>query len=218
MKWEDIYKRSKIYLYCGDLPKQRIEYTKKNFVGLSLIYSDKYHIKHDINNRFNVNDNSVDIVQSEDVMEHIEYDKLTPIINDIHRILKVGGLFRLSVPDYMCDLLQARSLKDASGDIYFDPGGGGGWDANRVVDNGHLWFPTYHSVKQLLEKTHFRVSYKFLHYYEGQEAHIYPIDYSLGYIHRTPDNDKRVQDPRRPLSLVVDCIKEVPSQLPTLTT
>jgi hypothetical protein len=76
MKWEDVYKNSNIYLYCGDLPKQRIEYTQKNFVGLSLNRSDEYHIIHNINNRFNINDNTVDIVQSEDVMEHIEYDKL----------------------------------------------------------------------------------------------------------------------------------------------
>ena len=33
------------------------------------------------------------------------------------------------------------------------------------------------------------------------------IDYSLGYIKRTPDNDKRVKKPRRPMSIVVDCYK-----------
>ena len=33
------------------------------------------------------------------------------------------------------------------------------------------------------------------------------IDYSLGYISRTPDNDDRVKNPYRPMSIVVDCYK-----------
>ena len=33
------------------------------------------------------------------------------------------------------------------------------------------------------------------------------IDYSICYIQRTPDNDSRVADPRRPMSIVVDAIK-----------
>ena len=33
------------------------------------------------------------------------------------------------------------------------------------------------------------------------------IDYSKGHIHRTPDTDQRVQNPYRPMSIVVDCYK-----------
>ena len=33
------------------------------------------------------------------------------------------------------------------------------------------------------------------------------IDYSYGYISRTPDHDERVQTPYRPMSIVVDCYK-----------
>jgi len=56
--------------------------------------------------------NDVNIVQSEDVMEHIEYDLLKNTINDIYRILKPGGLFRLSMPDYSCNVLYNQSEKD----------------------------------------------------------------------------------------------------------
>jgi hypothetical protein len=34
-----------------------------------------------------------------------------------------------------------------------------------------------------------------------------PIDYTKGHISRTPDFDSRVQNPVRPLSLIVDLIK-----------
>lgn len=36
MKFEDIINSNNIYLYFGDLPIQRREYTKKNFIGLSI--------------------------------------------------------------------------------------------------------------------------------------------------------------------------------------
>ena len=76
-----------IYLYLGDMTKQRRDYTNKNFIGLSINYSDKYHIHHDVTYSIPLNNNTVDIVQSEDVMEHIEYDKLKNSINEIYRIL-----------------------------------------------------------------------------------------------------------------------------------
>ena len=212
MLFQDIKNKDKIYLYCGDLPHQRIEYTKLNFIGLSLSQSNYNHIKHDITNKFDLFDNSVDIIQSEDVMEHIAYDKLINIINEIYRVLKKGGLFRLSLPDYRCDILYNRSLKYTNGDIYFDAGGGGSYDYNnnKVVNGGHLWFPKYEEVKTLLNKTFFNENGKieFLHYYdENSKAYMNEIDYKLGFILRTPDFDKRVQCPKRPLSLVVDCWK-----------
>ena len=49
---------------------------------------------------------------------------------------------------------------------------------------------------------------QYLHYYdENNNAVTKTIDYSNGWICRTPDNDKRVQNPYRPMSIVVDCYK-----------
>ena len=120
--FDDIKDKQNIYLYAGDIDiKTKLV---KPFIGLSLSKSDKYHIKHDVTLPMNLNDNSVDIYQSEDVFEHIEYQKLTNVFNEIYRILKIGGLFRLSIPDYRCDILYKRSLKDKLGNIYYDQGGG----------------------------------------------------------------------------------------------
>ena len=101
--FNDIKNKENIYLYAGDMGvKTRLV---KPFIGLSLSKLDEYHIKHDVTLPMNLNDNSVDIYQSEDVFEHIEYQKLICVFNEINRVLKVGGLFRLSVPDYRCDIL-----------------------------------------------------------------------------------------------------------------
>lgn len=213
MQFEDITRLSPVFLYAGDVPDSK-EYRTPQRAGLSLTQDDNRHIPHDIRLRHPIPDNTVDTYQAEDVFEHIEYAKLPGIIADIYRILKKGGLFRLSVPDYRCDVLRQRSIRNASGDIVFDSDGGGVYRKRyfffgpKVATKGaHLWFPTYETVKALFEKIPFS-SVEFLHWYgEDGAPHCNPIDYSKGFIQRTPDHDVRVAMPYRPMSLVVDCIK-----------
>lgn len=207
MRFQDLSNSDKIYLYLGDMPFQRRNITEKNFIGLSLSQNNLFHIRHDITKPMALESNSVDIVQSEDVMEHIDYPKLNDCINEIYRVLKPNGLFRLSMPDYACDILKDRSRKDENGNIIFDAGGGGSYDEinKKVINGGHVWFPTYETVKSLLNSTNFsKINY--LHYYDEREKPVTnTIDYSVGWISRTPDHDKRVHN--KPLSIVVDCYK-----------
>jgi SAM-dependent methyltransferase len=212
MSFKDIQHLSNIYLYCGGMPTNRRTITGKPFIGLDRHNKPpRFHIHHNLLNKFKLNDNMVDIIQSEDVFEHLEYSQLKNVFNEIHRVLKPNGLFRLSMPDYDCDILYNRSTKDKHGNIIFDAGGGGSYNlmTRKVENGGHLWFPTYTSVKSLLEITNFpNNKIRYLHYYdETKKPVVNNIDYSMGYISRTPDNDKRVQNPRRPMSIVVDCYK-----------
>ena len=212
MNFKNIKYNKNIYLYHGDIVSiNTFSKTNKQFVGLSLKKSDRYHIKHDLTKKLDLLDNSVDIIQSEDVMEHIELHNLKNIINEMYRVLKKGGLFRISMPDYNCDILYNRTEKNEKGELIFDSGGGGSYDKvnKKVINGGHVWFPTYVSVKKLLETTNFKSeNINYLHYYdENKKPIVKKIDYSLGYILRTPDNDKRVQNPRRPMSIVIDCYK-----------
>ena len=201
---QELIKREFIFLYAGDIP-QNGRY--KKFVGLSLSQENSQHIKHDVTKTLPFNDSSVDIYQSEDVFEHLALEALPEILNDIYRVLKTGGIFRLSLPDYRCDILRNRALRNEAGQIIFDPGGGGELIDGKVTGRGHLWFPVYDTVKELLNKTKFERIY-FYHYYEETGRGVTnPIDYSIGHIHRTPDHDRRVKNPHRPMSIVVDCIK-----------
>lgn len=203
-KFSDLNKGEKIYLYAGDVPKMK-EY--REYIGLSLNQSNKNHIKHDVLKKYPLQDNTVNRYQSEDVFEHINYEQLHLAINEIYRVLKKGGLFRLSLPDYKCDILNDRTTKNEKGELVFDPYGGGTFVDGKVLNGGHLWFPTYSTVKELLEKTNFK-NYTFLHYYDEEGKGITnKIDYSKGFVMRTPDNDDRVKNPYRPMSIVVDCIK-----------
>lgn len=213
MKFNELLHFPFVRLYAGDLPDMP-EYRITGTVGLSLTQDDKWHICHDVTHRMPIDSASVDAYQSEDVFEHIEYKKIKNIINDIYRVLKKGGLFRFSLPDYRCDVIYNRTLRDQKGNILFDPFGGGDYKRSflffgekKVINGGHLWFPRYENVYRLLDGNLFS-SVEFLHYYDEYGVYVTKkIDYSKGFIQRTPDHDERVSSPFRPMSIVVDCIK-----------
>ena len=208
LTFDDIMDWDRIFLYAGDIPEQK-EYDIDGIVGLSIKAANKRTIRHNICMPYPLPDNSVDAYQAEDVLEHIEYDILPDAINEIYRVLKKGAYFRLSVPDYGCDLLRDRSVKDENGNIIFDAGGGrrSRYKNGKVTGGGHVWFPTYEKVKALIEKTNFK-EYEFYHYYdENGNSVTKKIDYTKGYVKRTPDHDARVQDPYRAMSIVVDLFK-----------
>ncbi|MBT8356901.1 MAG: methyltransferase domain-containing protein, partial [Deltaproteobacteria bacterium] len=176
INWKNLQRLPLVRLCAGDIPEKK-EYDGQ--IGLSLTRSDHRHIKHDICKPLPMPDNSVDSYQAEDVFEHIEYDKLLPIINEIYRVLKPNATFRLSVPDYGCDVLIDRSEKNTLGNIVFDPGG------EIPNEPGHLWFPRIDKVKQLLEKSAFGKFGKieYLHFYNMDGTFVVnKIDYSKGHI------------------------------------
>ena len=201
MRVQDLKKP--IHLYAGDVPEGRPYHAP--VVGLSLSYDDDRHILHDIRKPLPLPDNSVESYQSESVMEYIDWWLWPQIISEAHRVLVRGGIFRLSVPDYRADVLRARCRYNESGMVCYDPGGG--------VDV--KWFPTVESVMWLCEQSDF---WRYNGIYSGiinlmhgihedGRVTMEDIDYSRGYIKRTPDHDTRAQNPRRVLSLVVDLIK-----------
>lgn len=210
LDWERIFKQNPIRLYAGSLSKQA---KKDGWIGLAFYKSDQWHIKHDLTTPFPIKDGIVDCFQAEDVLEHIEpADLLAVTFPEIYRVMKPGGFIRISLPDYRCDYLIDRCWKNEKGEIYYDPLGGGKWDAKlkRVTPGGHVWFPTYERLRSLIELSPLRhCKADWLHYYDTTgEAVIKEIDYSKGYVMRTPDHDRRVQEPRRPLSIVVDLYKD----------
>lgn len=204
ISFKDLKTKDPICLYAGDVPQNGF-YNK--FVGLSLRQANYQHIKHDVTKKLPLENSCVDTYQSEDIFEHIDPENLPVVIDEIYRVLKPGGTFRLSLPDYQCDILYNRTLKSEKGELLFDPGGGGDFINGKVVKGGHVWFPQHKTVSEILEKTQFK-DIRFYHYYdESGKGVTKPIDYTIGHVMRTPDHDERVKNPYRPMSIVVDCIK-----------
>lgn len=208
MRWEDLYPIDPLFLYAGHLPADFPQFNA--YFGLSPFVAGPRNIDHDLLCPLPLPDNRVERFQAEDVLEHIAYDQLPAVIDEIHRALKIGGLFRLSVPDYRFDIYRERCLTDAAGAILFDPGGGGRYEGGQVVDGGHVWFPVHETVMALLARTRFATAGRIcpLHFTAADGGiTLHPIDHGLGRVLRTPDHDSRSQSPRRPQSIVIDCYK-----------
>lgn len=72
-----------------------------------------------------------------------------------------------------------------------------------IGDGGHVWFPTYELVKELLEKTRFE-KIDFLCYHTAKGELIKKkFNYANGYVNRVSDTE----DGREIYSIIVDCQK-----------
>ena len=204
--WDDLLGKKERKLYAGAISRPD---DFKNHIGIHPFSPKQQHILHDVTQPMPIPDNSVDAYQSEDVFEHIHPSKLPTIFNEIYRVLKPGAYFRLCLPDYQFDLYKNRSLKDEKGEIIFDPGGGGDFVNGEVINGGHVWFPTYQSLLEIIDRSDLKKAHAhFMHYYDNNGISVTKkINYDLGTVSRTPDFDERAQTPYRAMSIVVDFIK-----------
>jgi len=65
-------------------------------------YADQfgfYFVQHDVTKPFPIQDNIVDLVFSSHLLEHLSREEGYAFLQECHRILKTGGIIRLSVPD-----------------------------------------------------------------------------------------------------------------------
>jgi len=207
-----------IYLYYGSMRKEEPQYSNPKFLCLALEPKTKKEIRHSAYDKLNFPENSIAKIQSQDVFEHLEYNKLPAIFDDIYRVLKKGGVFRLSMPDYNCPAMRKECVFDENGNIMVDVSCGGtvvydrsipGKRAN-FIDTGdaHLWFPTFENVEFLINQSEIRNSSKisFYHYWlNDKEFHAEEIPENEMFVQRVPPFDMRENG--RPISLVVDFYK-----------
>lgn len=206
------------YLYYGNLGLSEKQYAIEEFVGLALEPTHDREIRHDAQDPLPFSDGSISKIQSQDVFEHLPQNCIPRIFNDIFRVLKGGGVFRLSVPDYRSPLLQKRSVYDASGAILgdlmmgasvsYDPGTKTPRVNFRPGGNSHLWFPKYEIILHLILNSDLRFSQEITFYQ-------YFLDDTRCVVKEIPENEMHVQrcvpnDPRAngmPISIVVDFVK-----------
>ena len=192
----------KVVLFAGDITDD-ININKKEVYGLSINKWDEKHIFHDITEEYPLPNNCIDSYISENVFEFIDEQLYEKILNEIYRILKVGGRLRISMPDYNSPFMKRRVLTNKIGEIVFD----GREDAfmslgeNGII-GGTLFFSTVENLKFILEKSMF-CKFDWLRYYLKDGTQIRkPIDMNNGYLWR---NDKKYE--LEDYNIVVDCIK-----------
>lgn len=174
MNWSDVLTKSPIYLNLGGNicchPRKGYE----NYISVDMTAShNEWSIEHDIRTKFPIPDNTVTRIHTEDFLEHIRIEEIKVLIAECFRVLKPGGIMRIGVPDY-------NNPKDRP---YLKKG-------HDTRDPKHITLTTYELMKEIIEKSPF-CRYKFYHYWKGDNFIHEKIDYSLGMIRRTPDNDRR---------------------------
>ena len=207
-----------IYLYYGNLFPTEPQFKIPNFVGLALHPRFEKDIKHSAYETLPWPDGSVAKVQSQDVFEHLEVDRIPAILDDIFRVLQAGGVFRLSVPDYNCPFIRNRCIFDSRGNVAGDlmMGASAAYDRHSLgikvsfVTNGdaHLWFPTYDKVVDAVLKSNIRKSSKitFYQFYRNKNDYVCNSVPELEMsVQRAPPRDDR--NGAKPISIVVDFVK-----------
>lgn len=174
MNWPDVLKKDRIYLNFGGNGNCHPNPLYTNYISVDL-YADYvgWTIRHDLRNPIPLPDNSVTRIHTEDFIEHLESEDIKKLLVESHRLLRREGVMRIGVPDY-------NNPKDRQ---YLNKGS----DPRLPL---HLTLTNYNLLKNIIELSPF-TRYQFYHYWDGDNFISHDIDYSLGFIKRTPDNDPR---------------------------
>lgn len=90
------------YLISNDIKKLQIgsgSSSQQNWLCTDLAPEFGKNIYLDVTKRFPFNDNTFDYVFAEHLIEHVIYVQGVFMLNECHRILKPGGIFRCATPD-----------------------------------------------------------------------------------------------------------------------
>jgi len=205
------------YLYFGSLGQHERQFQVPNFIGLALEPAHDREVRHNLTDPLPYAENSIAKIQAQDVLEHLSFDKVPFVLDEIYRVLKPGGTFRLSVPDYRSPVQKRRSIYDARGRVigdlmmgatsYLDQATG---DARvRFSNDGeaHLWFPRYELITHLVLKSELRKAQ--IHFYQGFiDDHSYlcePLPEDDMFVQRAAPHDRRAGG--APTSIIADFIK-----------
>ncbi len=206
------------YLYLGNLYEHEAQFKNYRFVGVAVIPNHNREIRHDLLEPFPFEDQLFSKIQSQDVFEHLPKDSVIKVMNEIYRVLKPNGIFRLSVPDYRHPLLKKRSIFDSMGNVVGDSMMGASlrYDfelarAKIEIDSSydsHLWFPDYETIVELIVNSNLRFSrdiHFYQHFFRDGSFKIDEIPDLEMPVSRSFPNDPRSDG--KPISIVVDFIK-----------
>jgi predicted SAM-dependent methyltransferase len=162
----------KLHLGCG----------KRNIPGFIHIDAiDFPHIDHvaTIDNLSFLKDNSVELIYNCHVLEHFKRRDVESVLIEWKRVLKPGGILRISVPDFS----KLCKVYEKNGDI--DMVIGALFGRQDYLYNIHYNVYDYKSLSNVLEKVGFQNT---RHYDWRETEHSHIDDYSQAYI---PHMDKQ---------------------------
>ena len=173
LDWETIRQRPIIRLNLGGGSNSHPDPLYTNYIAVDANARTEFSISHDLNQPIPLPDGSVDRILSEHFLEHVSQSTIAHVLRECHRLLKPGSVARLAVPDY--EHPRQRECLAL------------GHDPKR---RNHVTLTTYTLLRSLVDASPFGGA-EWHQYWQGDQFIHGPIDYSLGYVQRTPENDRR---------------------------
>jgi predicted SAM-dependent methyltransferase len=132
-----------LHLGCGDINHPK-------FVNIDGRPAPHIHYVQSLDNLSQFSNESVDLIYASHCLEHFPHAKVPEVLEEWHRVLKTGGILRLSVPDFDRLLL---AYQESNQDIYsILPGVMGGQDYSY---NFHMVIFNQAFLRSLLKETGF---------------------------------------------------------------
>lgn len=101
-----------VHLGCGEVNNQ-------NFINVDGFPFQHVHYVHRIDKLPMFKDRNVDLIYASHCLEHFSYNQTCEVLSEWHRVLKNGGILRLSVPDFD-KLVDIYKLNENNPDIIVD--------------------------------------------------------------------------------------------------
>jgi SAM-dependent methyltransferase len=174
MQWQDALEKDPIYLNLGGGRLCHPARGYRQYISVDRHPRGGWFVEHDLSRPIPLPDESVDRLLSEHFIEHIRENEIQALLAECYRVLKPGGLFRVSCPDYANP--KDRPALEAGKDDVFP---------------GHVTLTHYALVKKIVQESPF-TDYEFYQYWDGGQFIWKRIDYSLGLVMRTPENFYRL--------------------------
>lgn len=142
----------------------------QQYIAVDSTLRSAWAVQHDLAKAIPLPDQSVQRVLTENFLEHLPRQTLQAVIGEAFRLLVPGGFMRIGVPDY-------HNPKDR---FYLEQG-------HDPRFPGHLTLTHYRLVQEIIAESPFTRAVFYQYWCDGV-YHWQPVDYSLGFIKRTPEN------------------------------
>jgi len=143
-------------------------------------------------------DNSVDLIYNSHVLEHFGRNKIEDVLKEWYRVLKVGGILRIAVPDFekLVEVyLKTKDMKQILGLLV---------GRQDYPENTHYVVFDFTSLSEVLAK----VEFKNIHRYDWRQTiHKDFDDYSRSFIPRINEVAREDYEKGTLVSLNVEAIK-----------